>query len=165
MHLKNQSGFTYLATLFVIAVAGVALTETGINWSQASQREKERELLFVGGQYRQAIALYYQRTPGAVKHYPARLEDLLSDERYNPPQHYLRKRYRDPITNQLQWGMVMAPEGGIMGVYSLSDTTTIKQSNFDYANRAFEGTLKYADWVFDYSPQPAVAQNQTKQLP
>jgi type II secretory pathway pseudopilin PulG len=89
--LNKQSGFTYLAIMFVIAIAGMMLGATGINWSQANQREKERELLFVGNQFRQAIALYYERTPGAVKHYPSKLEELLADERYNPPQHYLRK--------------------------------------------------------------------------
>ena len=151
--LQKQSGFTYLTILFAIAIAGVVLSETGINWSQDNQREKERDLLFVGNQYRQAITLYYLRTPGAVKHYPAKLEDLLSDDRYNPPQHYLRKLYRDPITNQSQWGLMMAPEGGIMGMHSLSDATAIKSANFDYANLAFEGAAKYTDWKFAYSPQ------------
>lgn len=148
MSQKEQSGFTYLAILFVIAIAGVVLTKTGIDWGQAGQREKERELLFVGNQFRQAIALYYRRTPGMVKRYPAKLEDLLTDTRYNPPAHYLRKLYRDPITNQKQWGLVKAPEGGIMGVYSLSDATTIKTADFDYANQTFAGASKYADWVF-----------------
>lgn len=52
-----QAGFTYLTILFVMAIAGVILAEVGINWTQDSQREKERQLLFVGNQFRQAIAL------------------------------------------------------------------------------------------------------------
>ena len=156
MHLKKQSGFTYLAILFAIAIAGVVLAETGINWSQAGQREKERQLLFVGNQFRQAIALYYERTPGAVKRYPARLEELLGDERYNPPQHYLRKLYRDPVTNLQKWGLIIAPEGGIMGVHSLSDAAPLKRANFDYANQAFEGAESYSKWQFSYVPQAPV---------
>lgn len=156
MPLKKQSGFTYLAILFAIAIAGVVLAETGINWTQDSQREKERELLFVGNQFRKAIALYYERTPGAAKRYPAKLEELLADKRYNPPQHYLRKLYRDPVTNLQQWGLTIAPEGGIMGVHSLSDAATLKRANFDYANRAFEGAAKYTDWVFVYRPQAMI---------
>ena len=35
------------------------------------------------------------------------------------PQHYLRKLYRDPVTNQQQWGIILAPEDGIMGVQSV----------------------------------------------
>ncbi len=153
---NRQTGVTYLAILFAIAVIGVALAVTGINWSQEGQREKERELLYIGNQYRQAIALYYERTPGMVKQYPKKLEDLLTDTRYVTPQHYLRKIYRDPVTNSREWGITMAPEGGIMGVHSLSNAAPIKTANFDYANQAFEGVGKYADWVFAYRP-PVVA--------
>lgn len=151
--LKRQAGFTYLTILFAIAVAGVVMANTGIDWSQDAQREKERELLFVGDQYRQAVALYYHRTPGIVKSYPAKLEDLISDNRYNPPQHYLRKLYRDPVLNQKNWGIITAPEGGIMGVHSLSDASPIKTANFGYADQAFEGATKYSDWQFIYTFQ------------
>lgn len=150
---KRQGGFTYLTILFAIAVAGVVLSNTGIDWSQASQREKDRELLFIGNQYRQAIALYYERTPGTVKRYPAKLEDLLTDIRYNPPQHYLRKLYRDPVLNQKQWGIITAPEGGIKGVHSLSDAAPVKSANFGYADLSFEGKSKYSDWQFTYAPK------------
>lgn len=150
---KRQTGFTYLTILFAIAVVGVVLASTGIDWSQAAQREKEKELLFTGNQYRQAITLYYERTPGAVKRYPAKLEDLVTDTRFNPPQHYLRKLYRDPVLNQKQWGIVPAPGGGIMGVHSLSDASPIKNTNFSYADRAFEWETKYSSWQFIYTSQ------------
>jgi len=153
---KRQAGFTYLAILFAVAIVGVMLAGTGLDWSHASRREKERELLFIGSQFRQAIALYYQRTPGAVKRYPANLDNLIDDRRYNPPQHYLRKIYRDPITSQAQWGLVMAPEGGIMGVHSLSEAVPIKTSGFRDADVVFEGTKKYADWLFSYIPPSPV---------
>lgn len=137
--------------LFVIAIAGVVLARTGISWSQSSQREKEQELLFIGNQYRQAIALYYERTPSMVKVYPMKLEQLLSDVRFNPPQHYLRKLYRDPITNQ---SLVQdnAPEGGIRGVHSPSGKEPLKQTHFDYGDQSFEGAGKYSDWLFAYVP-------------
>ena len=154
----KQTGFTYLAILFVIAIGGIMLAQTGLNWSQDNQREKERELLFVGNEYRKAIALYYERTPGAVKKYPAQLEDLLSDTRYVTVQRYLRKLYRDPMSGQSQWGLVMAPEGGIMGVHSLSIAAPIKTSNFAFENSAFEGAAKYADWIFSYVPPASAPQ-------
>jgi type II secretory pathway pseudopilin PulG len=150
----RQTGFTYLAILFAIAVAGVVLAKVGMNWSQAAQREKETELLFIGNEYRKAIMLYYERTPGSVKKYPAKLEDLLLDTRYVTPQRYLRKLYRDPITGQAQWGLSMSPEGGIMGVYSLSADAPIKSAGFGRRDAAFEGAGKYADWIFSYTPLP-----------
>lgn len=161
MPLKKQSGFTYLAILFAIAIAGVVLAATGINWSQAAQREKEKELLFVGNQFRQAIKLYYEKSPGTVKRYPRTLDNLLKDERQLGMQRYLRKIYIDPMSRKAEWGIMAAPDGGVMGVHSLSDATPLKSANFDYVNRAFEGTAKYTDWVFDYSPQ-VIIQSQTK---
>jgi len=162
--LKQQSGFTYMAVLFAIAIAGVMLAETGINWSQTAQREKERQLLFVGNQFRQAIALYYEKSPGGVKLYPRTLNDLLKDDRQPGIQRYLRKIYIDPMTNKADWGIEMAPDGGVMGVHSISDATPLKTANFAYANQAFEGATKYSDWIFFYSP-PALIQIQTSKLP
>lgn len=153
---KRQAGVTYLAVLFVIAVAGIMLAKAGVNWSQEGQREKELELLFIGNEYRQAIKQYYERTPGMVKHYPASLEDLLTDTRYNPAQHYLRKLYRDPMTKQKLWGTIMAPEGGIMGVHSLSNLKPIKIGGFDAANLSFEGATSYSGWTFIYVPQTVI---------
>jgi len=155
---QRQAGLTYLTILFVIAVAGIVLANAGVNWSQANQREKELELLFVGNEYRQAIMQYYERTPGTIKRYPANLEDLLTDSRYNPPQHYLRKLYRDPIVNQKQWCIIAAPEGGIMGVQSLSNAKPIKTSGFDEINISFEGAASYSSWKFTYVPQALIPQ-------
>lgn len=158
MHRGKQGGFTYLAILFAIAVAGVILARAGVNWSQDAQREKEKELLFIGNEYRKAIMLYYERTPGAVKKYPAKLEDLLTDTRFVTPQHCLRKLYRDPVTAQAQWALVMSSEGGIMGVHSLSTAAPIKTAGFGHADVAFEGAGRYAEWVFSYTPPASSAQ-------
>lgn len=150
---KEQRGVTYLALLFAIAIAGIALATLGESWGQSSRREKELELLFIGGQYRRAITLYYEHSPGGAKSYPRKLDDLLADTRFNPPQHYLRKIYRDPMTNQLQWGFEPSlVGGGIMGVYSLSDVRPLKQSGFGYLDRTFEGAAHYSDWKFTYLP-------------
>ncbi len=134
--LPRQRGFTYLLAMFAVAVAGLLLAVTGEVWSQSRQREKEQELLYLGGRFREAIGLYYQRTPGAVKRYPDKLEDLLEDKRYLSLQRYLRKVYADPITGAAQWGTVAAPGGGINGVYSLSDRHPIKSGGFHSRSRS-----------------------------
>ena len=58
---KSQRGFTYMAFLLFIAVAGGGLAAYGEIASHAAQREKEAELLFRGEQYRDAIASYYKK--------------------------------------------------------------------------------------------------------
>jgi type II secretory pathway pseudopilin PulG len=141
--------------LIAVAVTGAGLAATGELWSQSRQREREQELLFAGNQFRQAIERYYQRTPGAVKRYPAKLEDLLLDRRYPTVQRYLRRIYLDPMTGKRDWGLVEAPGGGIMGVHSLSGKTPIKISGFLARDRQFEGAASYRDWKFVYDPLPA----------
>lgn len=153
---NREAGFTYLTALLLIAVAGAGLAATAGIWSQTRQREKEAELQWIGHQFTQAIALYYQRTPGAAKRYPPSLEDLLEDKRSLSMQRYLRRVYADPMTGKTEWGLVPAPEGGIMGVYSRSSAEPIQSGNFAARNGSFEGARQYADWKFVYEP-PASA--------
>jgi type II secretory pathway pseudopilin PulG len=142
--------------LVAVAVIGVGLAAAGEVWSFARHREKERELLFVGDQYRRAIRLYYERTPGGGRQYPTKLEDLLRDARYPGVERYLRKLYPDPMTGKSEWGLVKAPDGAIMGVYSLSMAAPAKQSGFRYRDTTFEGATTYQEWRFIYEP-PQVA--------
>lgn len=115
---SRQAGFTYLTALLLVAALGAGLAAIGELWSQARQREKEAELIWVGNQFKQAIGLYYQRSPGAVKRYPEKLEDLLEDKRHLTVQRYLRRIYADPMTGKPEWKLVTASSGGIMGVQS-----------------------------------------------
>jgi type II secretory pathway pseudopilin PulG len=151
---QRQTGFTYLAALFLGAALGALLASIGVMSSTAQQRYKEQELLLVGEQFRLAIGRYYESSPGSIKRYPATLSDLLKDERQLSTQRYLRKVYVDPITKADKWGILNAPEGGIMGVYSLSQDKPIKRDHFDEANQGFMGKTKYADWQFVYRPDP-----------
>jgi type II secretory pathway pseudopilin PulG len=148
--------------MFAVAIAGLLLAVTSEVSSQSRQREKEKELLYIGGQFREAIALYYQRTPGTVKRYPEKLEELLEDKRYLSMQRYLRRVYPDPITGKSQWGTIAAPGGGIMGVHSLSDQHPIKSANFDTADQSFAGGQRYSDWKFLYEPPASSAANQAR---
>jgi len=150
----RSRGFTYLSLLIAVAVTAGALAAAGGVYSQAAQRDKERELLFVGEQFRQAIALYYWRTPGGAHQYPKSLEALLEDKRWPTTQRYLRKLYRDPMSGTTDWGVVEAPGGaGIMGVYSKSEGAPIKSANFPARYSAFAEARNYADWQFVFTPE------------
>jgi type II secretory pathway pseudopilin PulG len=149
---RTQHGFAYLGMLFAVALLGASLGATGTLWQLEQRRERERELLFVGHQFRLAIAAYYRQTPGPIKAYPRRLEDLLRDTRYPNTVRHLRRLYRDPLNGEAQWGLVRAADGGISGVYSLSDAAPIKVANFALRDRGFEGKRRYSDWRFVYAP-------------
>ncbi|MBI3145180.1 MAG: type II secretion system protein [Pseudogulbenkiania sp.] len=154
----RQAGFTYLGVLILVALMGTLLAATGEVWSTVQRRQKEQELLFVGNQFREAIRLYYERSPGGAKRYPRTLEDLLLDNRYPTTQRYLRKIYVDPMTGKQEWGLIKAPDEGIAGVYSLGRGIPLKVDNFEERNAAFKGALRYSRWQFSYQlVQPGAA--------
>ena len=151
---RKTRGFTFIGLLVVVSIMGIALLAVGEVWSFAQKREKEQALLFVGGQFRQAIKLYYTHTPAASKSrpYPHNLEDLLKDPRYPSTQRYLRRIYDDPVNGGQEWGVLRNQDGGIFGVYSLSQQKPIKQDNFIALYDDFRGQSTYSGWVFKYVP-------------
>lgn len=152
MDNNKSTGFTYFSLLFIVAILGGTLALTGSLWQKTMQQEKERQLLFIGNQFRRAILLYYERTPGFAKQYPKNLSDLIKDNRYPSTQRYLREIYRDPITGKREWGLIQAPDGAIMGVHSISNDSPQKRGNFSNQYAEFAGSQKYSDWKFIYQP-------------
>ena len=149
---KYQSGYILVGLLILIMVAGYALAAAGTKFSEARKREREQELLKVGDTIRKAIGNYYNQTPGVVKQYPPNLEALLKDERFPQPKRYLRKLYLDPVTQREGWGILEAPSGGVMGIYSLSAAKPYKTKNFRLMYRHFENKKYYGEWYFAYVP-------------
>ena len=152
--IRTCSGFTYIGLLILVSIMGVTLAMIGTFWHTAQQRAKEQQLLFIGNQFSQAINAYYQNTPndsGGAKHFPGKLEDLLQDKRYPNTTRYLRKIFADPITGSTQWGLIKGADGGIVGVYSLSDIEPVKKSNFGKGNAGFANKKHYSEWRFIYN--------------
>jgi len=152
----RQQGFTYLAVLFAVAIIGAILAATVVVWHTQVQRDKEQELLFIGHAYRDAIAAYYEKTPGTAKQFPKKLEDLLEDKRQTQLTRYLRKLYLDPMTASKEWGVVTGPGAGIVGVYSRSNRAPIKTAKFEEVDKEFMGAASYMDWKFVYTAPPPV---------
>jgi len=149
---RSQAGFTYFGVLFLVTLAGLALASFATVASFERQREKEAELLFVGHQFREAIRLYYESSPGGAKRYPPNLQALLEDPRTPRVRRHLRRIHDDPVTGKREWGVVQAPGGGVMGVHSLSTREPLKLAGFEGPDEAFTGARTYADWKFAYVP-------------
>jgi len=149
---NSQSGYILIGLLVLIMVAGFALAEAGTKFSDARKREREQELLKIGDTFRKAIGNYYNQTPGVVKQYPPNLEALLKDVRFPEPRRYLRKIYTDPVTQLPGWGILEAPSGGVLGIYSLSAASPYKTKNFRPIYRHFENQKYYGEWYFAYVP-------------
>ena len=162
---KRCRGFTYVALLIAVAVIGIGLAAVGGVSHTLQMREKESELLFVGDEFRRAIALYYESSPGGLRQYPRKLEDLLRDERHPNVRRYLRKIYFDPMTGRKEWGLVEAPGIGITGVYSLSESPPVKTANFPALYQSLRSAKKYSDWKFVYVPAQAAGQSGASAAP
>tara|TARA_R110002073_G_scaffold71694_4_gene175792 strand:- start:2180 stop:2851 length:672 start_codon:yes stop_codon:yes gene_type:complete len=160
--MRLEKGFIYIWALFAVALAGVLMAGIGQVWQIQTQREKEKELLFVGTQFRKAFMSYYNGATGGVKQYPESLEDLLLDNRSPIPKRHLRKIFIDPMTNSYEWGLIAepipeqdsgiaaSPKTGIIGVHSRSKEIPIKSENFPGDYEAFAEAETYQDWQFAY---------------
>jgi len=142
-----ESGYTYLLLLFAVAAMGLFAAGAAEGWSQLAQRERERELLFAGNQYRDALRRYFEAIPDAVQRHPARLEDLVEDTRFAGTRHHLRQLYPDPMTGQADWVLLRQGER-IVGVHSRATGRPLKQNGFDARDQGFVGAGSYVDWKF-----------------
>lgn len=154
--LKSSRGFTYIAALMLIVVMGIMLGAATKTWTMVMKREREAELLFRGGQIRNAIERW--NSPGAGRQpTPLRdLKDLLKDPNSAAKVRYLRrdptKEYNDPLTGK-DWTVIRDPNKGIVGVASTSNEEPLKQDFTDYPPdsaefKMFQGKKKYSEWVF-----------------
>lgn len=165
---SRKSGFTYIGLLVLLAIIGIGLGATGVVFHHQAQREKEKQLLFAGGEIRHAIGRYYENSPGGAKQFPQTLEALLRDDRRAGMHRYLRQIYRDPMTNARDWVPLRAPDGGIMGVHSASAQRPIKRDAFPAGYEHFKDKESYEDWIFEYgveAPADASAGGQAQRIP
>jgi type II secretory pathway pseudopilin PulG len=146
-----RRGLTLIGLIVALAILSLSAGMAGTAWSVLRQKDREKELLFRGNQYRRAIASYYNRSDIGKNQYPSSLEDLLEDGRGLDKVKHIRQLFPDPMTD-LDWQTVPAPEGGIMGVRSQSSARPFKEKGFSTENRSFEKAKQYSDWQFVFRP-------------
>ena len=148
----QQQGFTYIGVLVIVAVIMMALGAASQIWHSVMKREKEQELLFIGHQFRAAIGKYYAQSGGR---YPPSLDALLESSDLGVKKvRFLRKLYKDPMTGESDWGLVVGADKKITGVYSLSEEKPYKTAGFINADAELELAKTYSDWKFVYMPKP-----------
>ena len=143
----RQRGFAYLWTLMLVAFMGVGLTIAADLYATAMRRDKERQLLFIGHEFRHALESYVKAN--GQSQYPLTLDDLLKDPRFANPRRHLRRLYADPVTGKPEWSLILQ-QGRIVGIHSTSTQRPIKQDNFDDDDAGLAKKSRYADWIFTY---------------
>ena len=140
-------GSIYIGMMVALAIVGILLMEVGGTWSVLQRREREEQLLFAGDQIRRGLQKYAASGPAAGM-YPKTLDMLLRDERHPAVLRHLRSLYVDPMSGKPDWGIVPGLGGSIMGVYSKSVATPMRQANFPRDYLAFAGKASYREWIF-----------------
>ncbi len=136
----TEDGYLLLTVLVMIFLMLLALSVAAPKVAKEIQRDKEREAMERGLQYRRAIQLYYKKF-GA---YPTDIKQL---EKTNEIR-FLRKRYTDPITGKDDWrlihmGQAKVPPLGFFGQplqAGLSSVSTGPGGGSIYANSNTDGS-------------------------
>lgn len=86
---RGQKGYAMAALLVAMSVMAVLMGALLPVWTHMATREKEEELIFRGKQHARAIGLFQRKFANTA---PPSIDALVE-------QRFLRKKYKDPITN------------------------------------------------------------------
>jgi type II secretory pathway pseudopilin PulG len=163
----NERGYAMAALLVGLSVMAVLMGAMMPVWSHMVQREKEEELIFRGQQYARAIGLFQRKFANTA---PPTI-DLLVEQRF------LRKKYKDPITNDdfqplyanqqpqgvsapaasLRPGqtgsaeLAVAPPGAIQsrtGPSAPGGIIGVTSKSKESSIKVYNGRTKYNEWAF-----------------
>ena len=87
-----SNGYTLAGVLVLIAIMSIFMAMSVPIWERIKQRENEDELVFRGTEYIEAIGRYHQK----FNSYPPDVKTLYD-------QKFLRKLYKDPMTESGEW--------------------------------------------------------------
>jgi len=150
----SERGYTLVALIVAIAVMSILMAAAVPIWSHLMKREREKELLFRGNQYVEAIDRFYRK----FGRLPLQIEELQKTK-------CIRRHYPDPMTKDGQWELIRftggprqagrrlpgsksaqpLATGSIIGVVSKSREKSIL---------IYQGKDHYNQWKFSYQLSP-----------
>jgi type II secretory pathway pseudopilin PulG len=155
----DDGGFVLVALLVAMAVSAIWLGTMLPAWRQQAVRQREADLVFRGQQYARAIALYFVNDNCTL---PVDADMLVS-------RHFLRKKWKDPITNDdfvpLMAGMAASPTGtaaspstpgraagpGPVGGSQLVGLYGVASKSTDTSIMLYQNQQQYSLWSFRYT--------------
>ncbi len=106
--IRKEEGYAILLVVFLAAMVAFALAAAAPSVLTKRQREREKELLFRGEQYKRAIGLYHRK----FNRLPMKVKDLLHTNGLS----FLRRPWPDPMTKEGEWRLLrLGPGGQIVG--------------------------------------------------
>jgi len=99
---RPSRGYTLVALIIGMTVMAILIAAVLPLASAEAQRDKEAELIFRGFQYAEGIRTFRKR----YGRYPNTLKEM-----YEVRPRTLRKLWKDPMTNSLNWGLITLTTG------------------------------------------------------
>ena len=94
-----RQGYNLVVLMVLITIMNVMIAIALPTWSKVMQREREKELIFRGLQYAEAIRVFQLRQG----RYPISLRELIQIE-----PRAIRQMWTDPLRDDARWGLVLA---------------------------------------------------------
>jgi hypothetical protein len=166
---KSQQGFGYLAVLFIALILAIYSGVAYERLDTIMRRDKEQEWLFVGKQYQQAIASYYNQPPDGVKVLPDSVDELVEDKRFLRAKHHLRKVYLDPMTGG-SWLLLQNENHKIIGVGSNATTPVLQSAKLAELSESLgqsetiSASTNYSEIKFIFVPSENVQDEESEEL-
>ncbi len=104
---SEEGGYALLFVLLLAALVAISLYRALPRVAFDTQRQKEQMLIERGEQYKRAIQIFVRANNNT--RWPATLDEL---ENFNG-KHFLRHRYKDPMTGKDEWRLVHIA-GGVL---------------------------------------------------
>ncbi len=108
--MVKPSGYILILLMFMVTVLALGLMVAVPVWETQLRREKEEELIFRGKQYVEAVRIFQMKNPGR---FPKNLDELVKEK-------CLRRPFRDPMTPEGHWNLVLYQESMAAGPGRLS---------------------------------------------
>ena len=99
--MNKPRGYVLIMLLLVMTIMSIGLMVAVPVWQTQIQRENEEELIFRGNQYVEAVRIFQLKNPGS---FPKTLDELVEKK-------CLRRLYRDPMTPEGEWNIIIHQEG------------------------------------------------------
>jgi type II secretory pathway pseudopilin PulG len=146
---KGKKGYALLAAIIAINILAVLALAARSMWETESQLDLEDELLFRARQYKTAIEMYLKKN---INVYPRNLEVLYEKK-------FLRKLFKDPMTESGEWNIVM--RGGLGGKKGLllvpeemvgeyvdkARIVGVCSTSTEEGIREYRGKKRYCEWA------------------
>ena len=146
---KGEFGYSLIIAIFAIAIFSIFLLLAKPLWETTIQRDLEEELIFRGKQYVRAIELFVKEK----RIYPKDLEILESEK-------FIRKLYKDPMTESGTWNYIMldfsggrrslllVPEEMVPAYVTRANIIGVASTSPMEGFREYRGKRLYLEWAF-----------------